>query len=173
MTTYVDRVREYYLTYLPRASTELSDPAAHFQELADRISHRVEQVETRLQAEAATPGQDYLERMGTLHAVRAQALELALDELLYSIPPEADQTPATSARDAGLLVMRQEEQAIQDRLEIPNGSREAQEWDRRYPHLLEELAWLQTEHGDLTTEEKRQQLAAILDRQEQARSRRG
>ncbi|MGV9679194.1 hypothetical protein ACWDSJ_28265 [Nocardia sp. NPDC003482] len=165
----IDQVRTYYSTYLPQATAALEDPETHFRELAERISERVAQISTQLEADAITPGQDYLERVGTLTTVRAQALEAALAELLYSMPPESQDDPEPSATERDLLVMRQEERAVEQRLEMEPGSPEATEWDRRYPHLVEEVTWLLADHEGLTEQQKREQLAQILARQDAAR----
>ncbi|WP_446225053.1 hypothetical protein ACTWPB_08045 [Nocardia sp. IBHARD005] len=165
----IDQVRTYYTTYLPRTTQALEDPQTHFQQLAEQISERVEQISTQLETEAITPGQDYLERAGTLNTVRAQATEMALAELLYSMPQENQDDPEPTRTERDLLVMQQEEQAVEQRLEMESGSPEAIEWDRRYPHLVEEVHWMLSDHDDLTAEQKREQLALILERQDAAR----
>ncbi|WP_280404558.1 hypothetical protein [Nocardia brasiliensis] len=166
----IDQVRTYYSTYLPQTTEALEDPETHFQQLAEQISERVEQISTRLEADATTPGQDYLERVGTLNTVRAQALEAALAELLYSTPPEVEDDPEPSPTERDLLVMQQEERAVEQRLEMEPGSPEAIEWDRRYPHLVEEVNWVLADHEELTDQQKREQLAQILERQDAARA---
>ncbi|MBF6485303.1 hypothetical protein IU431_14270 [Nocardia otitidiscaviarum] len=167
----IDQVRTYYSTYLPQTTAALDDPETHFQQLAEQISERVQQVSIQLEAEAITPGQDYLERVGTLNTVRSQALEMALAELLYSTAPEVEDDPEPSQTERDLLEMQQEERAVEQRLEMEPGSPEATEWDRRYPHLVEEVAWTLADHDELTTEQKREQLAQILQRQDEARAR--
>lgn len=167
----IDQVRTYYSTYLPQTTAALSDPEAHFRELADQISQRVEQISTRLEAEALTPGQDYLERVGTLNTLRAQAMESALAELLYSTEPETEDDPEPNRTDRDLLVMQQEERAVDQRLEMEPGSPEATEWDHRYPHLVEEVNWMLADHEGVTDPQKREQLVQILQRQDEARAR--
>ncbi|BAD60632.1 hypothetical protein PNF1_1070 (plasmid) [Nocardia farcinica IFM 10152] len=167
----IDQVRTYYSTYLPQTTASLDDPEEFFQELSDQISQRVEQITAQLETNAIVPGQDYLERVGTLNTLRAQALESALAELLYSTPPEVDEDPEPSQTERDLLVMQQEERAVDQRLEMAPGSPEAIEWDRRYPHLVEEVTWMLTDHGELTVEQKREQLAQIMHRQDEARAR--
>ncbi|WP_040742198.1 hypothetical protein [Nocardia tenerifensis] len=168
----IDQVRTYYSTQLPHTTAALEDPESHFQQLAEQISQRVEQIVTRLAAEATTPGQDFLERVGTLNTVRAQALEAALAELLYVMPPEIEDDPAPSATERDLLVMQQEERAVDQRMDMEPGSPEAIEWDRRYPHLVEEVNWMLADHEELTEAQKREQLAQILERQDAARAHR-
>ncbi|WP_278262828.1 hypothetical protein [Nocardia sp. AG03] len=165
----IDKVRTYFTTYLPRTTQLLKDPQTHFQQLADQISQRIEQISTHLETDAITPGQDYLQRVGTLNTVRAQATEMALAELLYSMPPENQDDPEPSRTERDLLVMQQEERAVEQRLEMEPGSLEASEWDRRYPHLVEEVHWMLSDHDELTAQQKREQLALILERQDAAR----
>ncbi|MBF6223502.1 hypothetical protein IU479_36185, partial [Nocardia abscessus] len=61
--------------------------------------------------------------VGTLNTLRAQALESALAELLYSTPPEVDEDPEPSQTERDLLVMQQEERAVDQRLEMAPAAR--------------------------------------------------
>ncbi len=170
--TYVEKVRSYWRTYLPQATAQLPDPETHFQDLAEQISERVDQIAAELSASQPTLPDDYLARVGTLNTMRLQAQEMALDELLFSTPPEpeADEDPEPSSRERDLLTMQQEEAAVARRLEMEPGSPEAIEWDRRWPHLVEEVTWMLGNHDDLTTSQRRAQLAEIIQRQDVARA---
>ncbi|MGW5317781.1 hypothetical protein [Nocardia thailandica] len=179
MSVYVETVRTYWQTYLPRATAQLPNPEAHFRKLAEQISVRVDQIATLLESEASmspnepTLPDDYLARVGTLNTMRAQAREMAFEEVLYSMPPESEQDDEeleTSSRDRDLLTMQQEEAEVRRRLEMEPGSPEAIEWDRRRPHLIEEVNWMLEDHADLTEAQKREQLAEIMQRQDAARA---
>ena len=67
----------------------MNDPATFFSTLARQIEAR----NVDLSADLAGPdraGETYLEKVGRLNAARAQAQEMALDELVYSIGPEEE-----------------------------------------------------------------------------------
>lgn len=166
---YLEAVRVYYQDYLPNRAAALSDPEAHYRQLAEQISEQVAQVSAQIEAKTAEPGEDYLTRFGKLNTARAQAEELALHDLLYSIPPETDEDVPASSRDQSLLVMREEENAIAQRLQMEERTPEAHSWDQRYPHLVEEVRWLQSDHEGVTEQQKKEQLERILAVQDAAR----
>lgn len=171
--THVERVRNYWRTYLPQATAQLDDPETHFRELAEQISERTDQIAASLSANQPTLPDDYLARVGTLNTMRDQAQEVAYDEILFSNPPEEpeiDEDEETSSRDRDLLTMQHEEAAVARRLEMETGSPDAIDWDRRHPHLAEEVDWMLADHADLTTSQKRAQLAEIMQRQDAARA---
>ena len=153
---YLDRVRTYFSTHLPGPLDE-----SRCLDLADRIAERVEQIESELQQSALHPGMSYLDRRGTIETVRAQAEEVALAELLYSIPVAGDQD--NDDRSANELMF--DERAIDRRLMMDDESPEAVQWAKEYPHLVDRMKWITTDHAGETPQETSIQIARILDRE--------
>lgn len=167
---YLEQVRTYFRNYLPSRVATLEDPESYFAELAEAIAEQVATVSTQLEVTSRLPEESYLQRVGRLNAVRAQAQELALTEILYSIPTETSESDDVSnARDVELATATAESNEVDRRLEMEEESAEAIDWDRRFPHLIEEVRWMQSDHGNLSEEEKRAQLQAIFAAQDAAR----
>jgi len=89
MSRYVTLARSWWEQARPGELSSMNDPATFFSTLARQIETRI----VDLSADLAGPdlaGETYLEKVGRLNAARAQAQEMALDELVYSIGPEEE-----------------------------------------------------------------------------------
>jgi hypothetical protein len=169
--TYLERIRTYYQEFLPTHVAELEDPEGLYLELAERISDQVAELSAQIEAASIAPGQTYVQRMGSLNVARVQAEEIAFNEILYSTPPETPEAPETgNSRDVDLAILNRESAAVDQRLEMEDGSAEAMAWDAQYPHLFEEVVWMRSDHDGLSEEQKRAQLRAIFAAQDAARA---
>lgn len=168
---YLERIRTYYQDFLPIQAAELEDPEGFYLELAERISDQVAELSAQIEAASIVPGETYVRRMGSLNVARVQAEEIAFNEILYSTPPETPEAGETSnSRDVDLAALTRESAAVDQRLEMEDGSAEAMAWDAQYPHLFEEVVWMRSDHEGLSEEQKRAQLQAIFAAQDAART---
>lgn len=102
MSRYVTAARDWWEQARPTELSSMNDPETFFSTLASQIEARI----LDLSADLAGPdlaGETYLEKVGRLNAARAQAQEMALDELVYSIGPEEDLEEETSPIGQAIL----------------------------------------------------------------------
>ena len=83
MNRYGRLALEQWSRYMPARFAELEDPEDFFTELGETIERQVVVLVEELERQL-TPTEDYLRRLGELNAVRSQAEESVLDDLVYS-----------------------------------------------------------------------------------------
>ena len=89
MSRFVTLARGWWAQERPAELSSMNDPESFFSTLASQIEARILDLSAEL-AGADPAGETYLAKVGRLNAARAQAQEMALDELVYSIGPEED-----------------------------------------------------------------------------------
>lgn len=99
MNTYGHRAMAYWRLHRPRDLAAITDPAAFFEELGDRVASEVEELETAL-AGTAPPGEGWTERVGRLNMARLMAEERVMAELGYSTWEDDEDEPPTDATGA-------------------------------------------------------------------------
>lgn len=82
MNAYGLLAKAFWETYRPEATAELPDPDAFFTDLGEQIAQQITDTFQDLAGEA-TPGQDFMDRLGELNMGRLRAREAALQELVY------------------------------------------------------------------------------------------
>jgi len=87
--------RDHCKRWRPGSYAAITDPDRYFTDLGDRVAHEISVLWARLRAQAGNPpGEDYAARIGRLNAMRKQAEEIVLAELVL-LPPE----PGASGND--------------------------------------------------------------------------
>ena len=95
MNEYGAMARDHYRRWRPAAYAEITDPESYFTDLGDRVAQEISRLWAELRARAGNPpGEDYIARVGRLNALRKQAEEIVLADLVL-LPPE----PGASADD--------------------------------------------------------------------------
>lgn len=84
---YTAMVRRYWTRYRPLATSRLPDPETFFGALGTQIATAVTALSAQMQG-SDWPGETHLEKIGRVNAIRRQAEEQVLAELLYSAAPE-------------------------------------------------------------------------------------
>lgn len=87
MNKYALLAQEHWQKHAPTRYATLDDPSTYFRELGESVAAQVAQIAERLERELPS-GLPYLERVGQINAIRLQAEEIVLSELVYSVPPE-------------------------------------------------------------------------------------
>ncbi|RMI13225.1 TnpV protein [Cellulomonas triticagri] len=110
MSGYASTARMWWQEQRPVELAEMDDPTAFFADLAQQIEARVSELSASM-AGPDVPGEGYLSKVGRLNAARSQAVEAAMDELVFSIGPESDpvEEPSqigTAVLDAHRMVAR-------------------------------------------------------------------
>jgi hypothetical protein len=87
--------RDHSRHWRPASYAEITDPESYFTDLGDRVAQEIADLWAELRGRAGNPpGEDYLARVGRLNALRKQAEEIVLADLVL-LPPE----PGASADD--------------------------------------------------------------------------
>ncbi len=81
MNQYGTIAREAWTLHAPRRMAELEDPE-FFEDLGEQIAAQVARIQDQL-ARSLPADLDYLERVGQMNAIRKQAEEVALQDLVY------------------------------------------------------------------------------------------
>lgn len=92
MSHYAQVVRNYWTQALPSRWQEMTPPEQEtfVQGLAEQISLQVADLSAQMETtQAAELSPDFMQRVGQLTAIRMQAEEFVLADLVYSHPPEA------------------------------------------------------------------------------------
>lgn len=87
MNRYGAQAREHWTRHAPSRVAGLEDPETFFEDLGEQVAARVETISTSLEAQLPE-GLEYLDRVGQLKAIQAQAEEVALAELVFAVTPE-------------------------------------------------------------------------------------
>jgi hypothetical protein len=86
--------RQHWKRWRPASYAAITDPAAYFTDLGEEAAGEITRLWTQLRAqEGNPPGEDYLARVARLNALRKQAEEVVLAELIL-LPPERGPDPA-------------------------------------------------------------------------------
>ena len=89
MNEYGAMARDHYRRWRPEAYAQITDPESYFTDLGDRVAQEIADLWAELRARAGNPpGEGYLARVGRLNALRKQAEEIVLAELVL-LPPES------------------------------------------------------------------------------------
>ncbi len=88
MNQYGVVAHQHWKRWRPTSYAAIGDPAAYFAGLGEQAAGEIARLwaQTRAQ-EANPPGEDYLARVARLNAMRKQAEEIVLGELIL-LPPE-------------------------------------------------------------------------------------
>lgn len=108
MNRYGILAREHWTTHAPSRVNQLENPDEFFTELGQQVSERVASPSAILEQEHQ-PSPNYLDQVGRLTAIRQQAEEVALKDLVWLAPDqvECDETEAAS-QELGELPRRED-----------------------------------------------------------------
>ena len=81
--------QEHWKKHAPSRYATLTDPTTHFQTLGESAATQIDQIATTLERQL-DPNLPYLERVGQMNAIRLQAEEAVLSDLVYSVESEQD-----------------------------------------------------------------------------------
>lgn len=88
MNEYGAMARSHWQQWLPQRYAAISDPDTYFAELGEEVAAEIADQWGRLQYAAGNPpGEDFMDRIGRLNALRKQAEEIVLNERVL-LPPE-------------------------------------------------------------------------------------
>ncbi len=96
--TYAELAREHWRTHLPGRHATLTDPDAFFTDLGAQAAIQVIEVWDQLRAADTPPADEsYLDRVGRLAALKRQAEEIVLADLVLLPPEDAEQVEQDAA----------------------------------------------------------------------------
>jgi hypothetical protein len=79
--------QRHWQRWRPARYAAIADPDAYFTDLGEQLAQEVADLWARMRAQAGNPpGEDYVARVGRLNALRKQAEEVVLTDLV--LPPE-------------------------------------------------------------------------------------
>lgn len=115
MNRYGTLAREHWTKYAPSKVAALEDPEQFFESLGEQVAERVTSLSVILENEHR-PSPDFLDQVGLLNAIRKQAEEVALSDLVWLTPDqvEYDDVEAASEELWQLPDRLQIEQTIRD-----------------------------------------------------------
>ncbi len=88
MNEYGAMARDHFRRWRPASCAEITDPESYFTDLGDRVAQETSDLWAGLRARSGNPaGEDYIARVGRLNALRKQAEEIVLADLVL-LPPE-------------------------------------------------------------------------------------
>jgi hypothetical protein len=88
MNEYGAMAHDHFRRWRPASYAEITGPESYFTDLGDRVAREIADLWAELRARAGNPpGEGYLARVGRLNALRKQAEEIVLAELVL-LPPE-------------------------------------------------------------------------------------
>lgn len=95
MNEYGRSAKKHWERWLPTRVAQIpeSERQAFFADLGERAQEQILALEERLEAQTDLNGLDYLETLGRLNAIRAQARESVLTDLVY-LDPEPETASA-------------------------------------------------------------------------------
>ncbi len=82
MNRYGMLAREHWTKHAPSRVAQLENPDEYFESLGEQVAERVETL-ARLLEDEHSPSPDYLNQVGRLNAIRRQAEEVALNDLVW------------------------------------------------------------------------------------------
>lgn len=107
--------QEHWKTYAPSRYATLTDPETHFQTLGESAANQIDQIAVTLERQL-DPNLPYLERVGQMNAIRLQAEETVLGDLVYSVESEQSSLTAELEQMIGDLPTPDAIQATIDRI---------------------------------------------------------
>ena len=88
MNEYGATARDHCRRWRPASYAEITDTESYFTDLGDRVAQEISDLWAKLRARSGNPpGEDYIARVGRLNALRKQAEEVVLADLVL-LPPE-------------------------------------------------------------------------------------
>jgi hypothetical protein len=88
MNEYGAMAREHCRRWRPAAFAAIGNPDSYFTDLGERVAQEITALWAQLRdKDGNPPGEDYLARVGRLNALRKQAEEIVLADLVL-LPPE-------------------------------------------------------------------------------------
>lgn len=88
MNEYGAMAKEHWQRWLPQRYAAIEDPEAYFAALGEEVSAEIAGLWAEMQAKAGNPpGEDFMDRVGRLNAMKKQAEEIVLHDLVL-LPPE-------------------------------------------------------------------------------------
>ncbi len=118
MNRYGILAREHWTTHAPSRVNQLENPDEFFTELGEQVSERVASLSMILEQEHQ-PSPNYLDQVGRLNAIRKQAEEVALKDLVWLAPEQVEYDEVEAAS--------QELGELPDRAELEQQIRHLQE----------------------------------------------
>lgn len=164
--------QEHWKKHAPNRYATLTDPASHFQSLGESAATQIDQIAATLEAQL-DPDLPYLERVGQMNAIRLQAEEAVLNDLVFSV--ESEQTDLTSELEqmlgdlpsppAILTAIDRIHEAAEDEAEQEHSSTPilSEEQERRVAQLttLLPLVTLEREPDEMTEAALRDRILAL------------
>ena len=100
MNQYGAIARQHWERWRPASYAAITDPTAYFTDLGEQAAGAITRLWAQIRTQAGNPpGEDYLARIARLNAMRKQAEEIVLADLIL-LPPEpgtSDDDPAATA----------------------------------------------------------------------------
>jgi hypothetical protein len=97
--------RQHWKRWRPASYAAISDPQTYFTDLGERAADAITRLQAQMRAqEGNPPGEDYLARVARLNAIRKQAEEIVLADLILLPPnpvPAKSTGPHRHSRHAG------------------------------------------------------------------------
>ena len=91
MNEYGEMAKAHWQQWLPHRYAAIEDPEAYFAELGEEVAADIAGLWAEMSARAGNPpGEDFMERVGRLNAIRKQAEEIILADRVL-LPPEGAQ----------------------------------------------------------------------------------
>lgn len=88
MNEYGAMARAHWQKWLPQRYAAIEDPDAYFAELGEEVAADIADLWAEMSARAGNPaGEDFMDRVGRLNAIRKQAEEIILADRVL-LPPE-------------------------------------------------------------------------------------
>jgi hypothetical protein len=103
MSNYAQLAQTWWSENRPNELLLMTDRDGFFSTLAQQIEGRINSAQDALMG-ADLAGETYLAKVGRINAARAQAQEIALDELVWSLGPE--QEPEQEPSDIGAAIVQ-------------------------------------------------------------------
>ncbi len=90
MNVYGDRAMDYWRRFRPTAYQAIPHPQEFFSTLGEQIADQVQMLADQL-AGPDIPDEGYLGKVGRLNNATMRAAEMAMNDLVYSSPPEDEE----------------------------------------------------------------------------------
>jgi hypothetical protein len=91
MNEYGAMAKTYWQQWLPGRYAATGDPDAYFTRLGEEVAAAIADLWAQMQAQAGNPpGEDFLDRVGRLNAMRKQAEEITLADMVLLAPEGAE-----------------------------------------------------------------------------------
>lgn len=93
MNEYGALAMRHWQKWLPQRFSQIEDPTLFFSQLGEQVQDAIVETEQELEAKVDLAGLEYLETLGRLNAIRMQARELVLNQMVLLEPesPEGNE----------------------------------------------------------------------------------